>query len=196
MAAAMTRSTAGETLPSSAASRDPKPPPTPNPRTGSAGRRVRAGTKIARSWSSAAGVAVPSARAPRTDARRSLDGGTVGRSPGRPPSVRALVDEADDLARDVGDVLDEASVGHLPITGFTPQLPHRLDLVVPALHVALRQVPARGIDGQPAAGANRSAAEIAVDVVVGAEAEAGQGQWHVRAEAVVDLQRVDVLRTT
>ena len=84
--------------------------------------------------------------------------------------------------------MDISAVRHLPVAAFTPDLAHRLDLMVPALHVALAEMAARGVDGQAAFQGDAGVPEEARRLPVAAVAIPLERQRDVDREAVVDLE--------
>src|SRR5580698_5053177 len=188
MAAAWSGSTAAGTRSRRSPGRCPTATSRQTPRTGSSGRTDRADTGTARTASSAATAGPPGPRTSRRCRRTFREAGRGGRrwSCGRP-----FVNDRGELARGLAEVLDARRVRYLPRPGLAAQLPDRLDLMVPALHVALRQVPAPGVHRKPATRAQRPAREQLADVSVGGVVHPGEDHRDVNAEAVVDLHGID-----
>src|SRR5262249_46877097 len=114
-------------------------------------------------------------------------------SDGSVGSRRGPVDDRDHLAGHVGDVVHVAGTGHLPLTGVTTQLAHRLDLMVPTLHVAVGQVATGRVDRQSATWADRPRFEELPRAADRAVPETLERDRDVHTEAVVDLDAVDPL---
>src|SRR5713226_4225842 len=66
-----------------------------------------------------------------------------------PSSLDHAVNEGHDLAGYVRNIHDAAAVVDLPVAALLAELAYGLDLMIPALHVALREMPAAGIDRKP-----------------------------------------------
>src|SRR4051812_33751071 len=92
------------------------------------------------------------------------------------------------------DVLHGAGIRDLPFAAIAAQLADAFGDDAPALHVAVREMPAGGI-GRPAPGAQSQRAvlhELAALALL-AEAEALQAEHHRRREIVVDAEALDVI---
>src|SRR5687768_10017035 len=63
-------------------------------------------------------------------------------------SLLRAVDDRGRLAGNVGGVVHVQALRDLPLASLAAKLPHALDLMRPALHVGLRQVPATGVGRQ------------------------------------------------
>src|SRR5262249_30995613 len=85
-----------------------------------------------------------------------------------------------------------AALLDLPVAALVAELAHGFHLVIPPLHVALREMPAAGVDRQPAVEAQAVLARKRHALSRIAETEAFQREQHVTAEAVIDLKRIDV----
>src|SRR5690606_19373436 len=100
-------------------------------------------------------------------------------------SVPFRVDDALALARNVVHVLRDLRAFHLPRAQPPTQLAHELGLVVPALHVALREHAPAGVAGQLPADLDAPVLHERAALALLAEAEAFERCEQVHAEAVV-----------
>src|SRR4051812_26644518 len=102
------------------------------------------------------------------------------------------VNDGAGLAGNIRTVMHESAIPHLALAAFAAQLPHRLDLMVPALHVGFREMAAPGVYRQLAAKRDALLAHEPPGLALPAIAIAFEGERHVAGEAVVDLQAVHI----
>src|SRR5690606_25993801 len=112
------------------------------------------------------------------------------------PSVASVapVDDRHRLAGDVRGVVDAAGAVDLAVAAGAARLTHAFDLVRPALHVGLGEVPSGGVGGQLAGKADPLLGHEPAGLARAAVAVPLQRQRHVDGEAVIDLEHIDVLR--
>src|SRR5712691_2053614 len=122
------------------------------------------------------------------------------RDPWREPDARSpwsrhsRVDQTLALAGDVVDVLRYLRARHLTAPEAAPQLTDELRLMVPALHVALREHAAARVAWQLPADLDAAVLDERAAPTLGAETETFQRREQVDTEAVVGGEHVDVLR--
>ena len=92
------------------------------------------------------------------------------------------------------NVLRDFGALDLTLPESAAQLANELGLMVPALHITLREHPAAGIAGQLAANLNPALLHKRATFALLAETETLQRRQQVDAEAVIGSEHVDILR--